>query len=575
MPRNRDLYVRRHAYDRNACRLLTVDITTVLLLLLPSTTTIVYQQADAQTTTRRIQQQQSCTIAGDFNICPVSSSFVTFEQLIFLDAELKCPLDTVAQSTFIEAARQGQCSCDVDLYLNAPPDNGGTFVSDLTCKCFLCPEGSRANGYAYSCESPIIGSCYAFDCFGRCVEEQGFDPTVDGDSEGTTSKPSESNNSPAPSLLPSIAPSLTPTVVATTESPTAITASPTVVETSIAPTTNVETVLPTSVPTRTPALETVSPTTALPSAIRTVSPTTTEPTTGAVTVSPTTLVPTIVETETPVLTATPTTPEPIVAEDVIESPSTEPTSGTITVAPTPEFVPITGDQITTTPPPSTPPPTTVPTSSGQFQLVPVPTLFPPTATPPSQEQPAETPSGQGPLVVGPIIPSQPTSPSVPTTSQEMAPTCPGAETEPTSMPTTSEGARPTVIRPTFSEPLPQDCRHLTNPPSSIEEEPSTTKAAAPDVFVERPSTPSWPDGIIIEDQNNNGFKTIDATLIEGGSSSSSSEHTTTLMNTNDDDSSSASSGIYSLISRHSFNKNNGVLVLIHFFVCIDILLAGC
>ena len=231
--------------------------------------------------------------------------------------------------------------------------------------------------------------------------------------------------------------------------------------------------------------------TGIPSAIQSVSPVTTEPTTE--TVPPTELVlPTIVVSATPVMTVSPTTLEPVVTTS-------------------------------TNPPSSAPELITISTPSGQVQFIPVPTDVPPPT-------PSEGPDQ---------------STTVPTTSQEMAPTSPGVETEP-SMPSVTEEAWPTVIRPTFSEPLPPNRVVLSNQLSSTGS-PVTTQSS---------------DEKTIEGHNTAGFTTMDGTLIEAGST----EDSTILSSTNndakfnedgndDDNSLVASKGVYfqPLVGRRSFN----------------------
>lgn len=120
-----------------------------------------------------------CVISGDFNKCPASSDFLyqgTFQKLA---ADLMCPLDSVGQSNFIEAAQKGLCQCDAELQ-----DQAGTKLKDMDCDCFICPPGFRF-GFAYTCTTEIAGPCKSFDCFGTCngvfnplnLDRETFGPT--------------------------------------------------------------------------------------------------------------------------------------------------------------------------------------------------------------------------------------------------------------------------------------------------------------------------------------------------------------------------------------------------------------
>jgi len=124
-----------------------------------------------------ISTENRCRIAGDKNKCPAGSTMEYGGEVQSLDAYIKCPLDSVAQSEWIEASQKGLCGCESMLY-----DSGCNLIEkEMDCECFACPFGMQL-GFAYSCTTEIVGPCKSFDCFGRC--NQKYDPgNLVGDKE--------------------------------------------------------------------------------------------------------------------------------------------------------------------------------------------------------------------------------------------------------------------------------------------------------------------------------------------------------------------------------------------------------
>lgn len=116
-----------------------------------------------------ISSSNTCRISGFFNKCPAGSSLSYAIENNSVDATLVCPLDSVAQSDWIEASQKGLCECEASL-LDA---NCDILQEEMDCECFACPPGTKL-GFAYSCKSAIVGPCTSFDCYGNCNEK--YDP---------------------------------------------------------------------------------------------------------------------------------------------------------------------------------------------------------------------------------------------------------------------------------------------------------------------------------------------------------------------------------------------------------------
>ncbi len=124
-----------------------------------------------------ISTENRCKISGDYNKCPAGSTMEYAGDQSSLDAFIQCPLDSVAQSEWIEASQKGLCSCSSSRY----DENCDLVQKDMDCECFACPFGLTL-GFAYSCNTEIVGPCKSFDCFGRCNGK--YDPgNLVGDKE--------------------------------------------------------------------------------------------------------------------------------------------------------------------------------------------------------------------------------------------------------------------------------------------------------------------------------------------------------------------------------------------------------
>lgn len=137
-----------------------------------------------------ISANNQCSISGFFNKCPAGSSLTYASEKNSVDAKLMCPLDSVAQSDWVEASQKGFCQCDAALL-----DEGcNVLEADMDCECFACPAGTKL-GFAYTCTTPIVGPCKSFDCYGKCNGK--YDPgNLVGDKQtfAPTDFPSPENN---------------------------------------------------------------------------------------------------------------------------------------------------------------------------------------------------------------------------------------------------------------------------------------------------------------------------------------------------------------------------------------------
>jgi len=124
-----------------------------------------------------VSADNKCRIAGDKNKCPAGSTMEYAGDQSSIDAYIMCPLDSVAQSEWIEASQKGLCDCSSSRY----DADCGLVEEDMECECFACPFGMTM-GFAYSCKTEIVGPCTSFDCFGRCNAK--YDPgNLVGDKE--------------------------------------------------------------------------------------------------------------------------------------------------------------------------------------------------------------------------------------------------------------------------------------------------------------------------------------------------------------------------------------------------------
>ena len=110
-----------------------------------------------------IAATNECKISGDKNKCPAASSINYKGELVTMDAQILCPLDSVKQSDWVDASQRGLCSCDISLL----DSTCGPIEDEMDCVCFACPIGMKV-AFAYYCSSEIAGPCKSFDCFGQC-----------------------------------------------------------------------------------------------------------------------------------------------------------------------------------------------------------------------------------------------------------------------------------------------------------------------------------------------------------------------------------------------------------------------
>lgn len=124
-----------------------------------------------------ISSANSCKIAGFSNKCDAGSTIDYAGIKNSIDARILCPLDSVAQSDWIDGSQKGLCTCEAALL-----DEACNILEEvMDCECFACPSGFTL-GFAYSCSTEIVGPCKSFDCNGRCNEK--FDPgNLVGDKE--------------------------------------------------------------------------------------------------------------------------------------------------------------------------------------------------------------------------------------------------------------------------------------------------------------------------------------------------------------------------------------------------------
>jgi len=124
-----------------------------------------------------ISAANKCRINGDSNKCPAGSYLNYAGERQILDADVYCPLDSVAQSEWIEGSQKGLCDC-TSMLMDA---DCNIIEEEMDCECIACPFGMKL-GFAYSCTTEIVGPCKSFDCFGRC--NQKYDPgNLVGDKE--------------------------------------------------------------------------------------------------------------------------------------------------------------------------------------------------------------------------------------------------------------------------------------------------------------------------------------------------------------------------------------------------------
>ena len=134
------------------------------------TTCVLEQQAG-------VSADNTCRISGENNKCPAGSTMTYAGDRKTLDADILCPLDSVAQSEWIEGSQKGLCGCESQRL----DENCEVLDEQMDCECFACPFGMTL-GFAYTCTTEIVGPCKSFDCFGNCNGK--YDPgNLVGDKE--------------------------------------------------------------------------------------------------------------------------------------------------------------------------------------------------------------------------------------------------------------------------------------------------------------------------------------------------------------------------------------------------------
>ena len=136
----------------------------------------------------------NCITGEDSITCPAISKF-NFGGLgsVILNTDMSCPLDIVGKTSFTQAYETKECSC-----AGTTLKVGTEEEKDITCTCFICPEGSRLD-FAFHCDTAIVNECFSFTCEFECNGDMNF--------------PSDGPESTHP---PSFSPTPTPSFTSTT-----------------------------------------------------------------------------------------------------------------------------------------------------------------------------------------------------------------------------------------------------------------------------------------------------------------------------------------------------------------------
>jgi hypothetical protein len=138
--------------------------------------------------------------------CPADASVSYNGENTLLDASISCPLDSVTQSDFNKGSQLGLCTCDVDVYMEdsgvsrpeqtfgQTPDGSGGGV-EAVCTCYVCPT-SMNNGFAFYCDSEIVGPCKSMNCMGECNGDSALNFFTDN-TEAPTAAPAEDGDAAA------------------------------------------------------------------------------------------------------------------------------------------------------------------------------------------------------------------------------------------------------------------------------------------------------------------------------------------------------------------------------------------
>lgn len=114
----------------------------------------------------------SCAIAGEFLNCPFSDAVAFPPNQATVFGEIQCPIDAIDQFDLIGATQASECEC----IASVTTEDSNDPAQSMECACVACPPDSALT-VATACTQAIIGTCFAFDCDGNCVLEQG-EPTM-------------------------------------------------------------------------------------------------------------------------------------------------------------------------------------------------------------------------------------------------------------------------------------------------------------------------------------------------------------------------------------------------------------
>ena len=131
----------------------------------------------------------SCAIAGEFLNCPFSDTVAFPPNQGTVIGEIQCPIDAIDQFDLIGATQASECECITSVTEGSDPTRA------MDCACVACPSDSALT-VATACTSAIVGTCFAFDCDGNCVMEQGQVATMTTTTRDLQDQEGELNPSP-------------------------------------------------------------------------------------------------------------------------------------------------------------------------------------------------------------------------------------------------------------------------------------------------------------------------------------------------------------------------------------------
>lgn len=127
----------------------------------------------------------SCTIANGVQICPITEAFIQDngfggDNIVSMQADISCPLESVVQLGFRQSSRDGRCSCNVTGYAwESNPDlfgtNGQAQPLPSGCECYVCPYGDGLQLAEFKCDTALsftlTDACTSFNCEGVCNKQ--------------------------------------------------------------------------------------------------------------------------------------------------------------------------------------------------------------------------------------------------------------------------------------------------------------------------------------------------------------------------------------------------------------------